>query len=151
MGGRAYLQVTTYDNSTSCISNFNLSGYSPNERCSFTSLRPVTVYSPHFSTEGYFDRLVINGQAYSGTVADGVSGPNGVRVSVGSNITWESDYSIGSYGFTVCVVPAFTVIGSARETQCNVSSLSTPRSFCTHHRMPTDCCHAVAVLTETVC
>ena len=104
----------------SCISNFNNSGYQNNERCTFIVKKDIAVFSVAFMTEGYYDRLVVNGIPYSGSLNNSQSGPNGIQLSAGSNITWESDVSVGGTGFTVCVVPAFEIIGAADNTVCNV-------------------------------
>ena len=56
--------MTTYRGATSCISNYNSSGYQNQERCTFTVLRDIAIFTTRFDTEGYYDQLIVNGQKY---------------------------------------------------------------------------------------
>jgi hypothetical protein len=75
--------------------------YGNNERCTFRVLRPATLVTPNgFSTETFFDVLVVGSNAYSGS-----TGPAGLTVSPDTVITWSSDDSVTSGGFYVCAGP----------------------------------------------
>merc|ERR1712048_189732 len=73
------------------------SKYASNQVCTITiddSLaEPIVVED--FQTEAKFDKLIVNGNAYSGD-----AGPDGI-VPQGS-ISWSSDSTIQSTGFVLC-------------------------------------------------
>jgi hypothetical protein len=72
--------------------------YANNERCGIQVRTAIVLTTPYgFSTESCCDHLTVNGVAYSGT-----QGPAGIVVEAGGTITWSSDQSITSSGWTVC-------------------------------------------------
>jgi hypothetical protein len=52
-----------------------------------------------FSTESGYDKLTVNGMAYSGS-----AGPQGVTPTPSVNITWLSDGSVTKAGWKICTV-----------------------------------------------
>lgn len=76
-----------------------------------------------FSTERYYDYLTVNGQRFSGTV-----GPAGVTVEASSTITWTTDGSVVSSGWTLCAsAPSspnaiFAVVQSSSPSACVTTS-----------------------------
>lgn len=69
-----------------------------NERCTIRVAQAATLSVPQFQTESFYDTLTVGGIAYSGSG----NGLGGTSVAAGSIITWSSDYSVTSGGFTVC-------------------------------------------------
>jgi len=70
-----------------------------NERCTIKILQRATlkIAPGDFDTETYYDFVTIEGKRYSGK-----TGPHGVKVEVGSFMSWLSDYSIVNGGFKIC-------------------------------------------------
>ena len=82
---------------------FSSLSYESNERCTFTVSEDGMLDVISFNTEGLWgdnptDYLTIGGQKYYGS-----SGPEGVTVSAGDEITWFSDYATNEAGFEICV------------------------------------------------
>ena len=67
--------------------------------CTITALQAVTLGVVAFSTEAFYDVLLVNGVGYNGT-----AGPEGVHVAAGASMVWQSDYSINAMGFEICAV-----------------------------------------------
>ena len=78
-----------------CFSSLD---YDNGERCTFTITQTGPLIVVSFETEVDYDKLFVGGTAYSGT-----SGPDGVQVSAGDQITWESDSATADSGFEICV------------------------------------------------
>lgn len=80
------------------------SKYAGNQVCTIaiddSLAEPIAVKA--FETEAKYDKLIINGDAYSGNVA-----PNGI-VPQGS-ISWSSDGSVSKTGFNLCPQSATTI------------------------------------------
>jgi len=83
-----------------------------------------------FDTESYFDRLVVNGMAYSGRRRR----PSGITPT--TNIYWASDFSIQRSGWRLCVEaqPARSVIPRQFVTRQNVQAAPTPAPLATAKR-----------------
>jgi hypothetical protein len=74
--------------------------YRSNEHAVIKVVRGGTLVAKHFSTEKTADKLIINGENYSG---EGDNGPTGVVVKAGDKITWKSDTQMVRSGFIVCL------------------------------------------------
>jgi hypothetical protein len=86
----------TVDSTATCFSSPNYqSTYGNLQQCFITAHEAVTLSVVAFSTESWYDELIVNGVQYSGT-----TGPDGVQVAAGSTITWRS-HSTGA-GFEIC-------------------------------------------------
>jgi hypothetical protein len=74
--------------------------YRSNEHAVVKVVRGGKLVAKHFSTEKTADKLIINGENYSG---EGDNGPTGVVVKAGDKITWKSDTQMVRSGFIVCL------------------------------------------------
>eukprot|EP00035_Acanthoeca_spectabilis_P026506 m.462993 g.462993 ORF g.462993 m.462993 type:complete len:619 (-) comp22858_c0_seq1:180-2036(-) len=81
--------------------NPSTSTYGPNEACTFRVLHTVVLRKDFFQTHSFLDKLTVRGTAYS---EDGV-GLDGVVVTAGDTLVWESDGTGNSGGFEVCAEP----------------------------------------------
>ena len=79
-----------------CFSSLN---YVNSERCTFTMGEDGALNVISFVTESGFDKLTVGGIQY-----DGTTGPEGISVSAGEEITWYSDEIETREGFEICVV-----------------------------------------------
>jgi len=85
-----------------CLTSQNYpENYGNNEACTATvaglSAGPQ-ISVEDFQTEGYFDKLYITGQRYSGTISSGTKMPAG-------DISWRSDFIVTKKGWKLCVEP----------------------------------------------
>ena len=72
--------------------------YGNNERCVITAARDMIVHAEAgYTTESGFDYLTINGNDFSGA-----TGPADIVLATGDTITWYSDSSVNSGGWTIC-------------------------------------------------
>merc|ERR1740130_845238 len=82
-----------------CIRTPNYpSDYPANGNCDFTTLAAGTVSTTAFNTESNYDKLIIGQTYYSGT-----TGPSGVSVTSGEQMTWDTDYSGHRSGWELCL------------------------------------------------
>jgi hypothetical protein len=73
--------------------------------CTIRANIPMTLHVLQFDTESCCDKLTVGGVQYSGS-----SGPNGVQMTVGQVMTWNSDSSVTEPGFTICAnAPPWTM------------------------------------------
>lgn len=90
-----------YEDRQYCIRSPNYNNganeYSINGSCEFVICSAQTMEVVHFNTEQGFDYVYVNGNAYSGTI-----GPSNQIPSMGSTITWTSDYSVQKKGWEIC-------------------------------------------------
>jgi len=87
-----------------CIRTPNYPSYYPNyASCSFTTLAAGTVSTTAFNTESYYDKLWIGPTYSSGTYYSGTTGPSGVSVTSGQQMTWDADGSQQSTGWELCL------------------------------------------------
>merc|ERR1712086_934643 len=83
-----------------CIRTPNYpSNYPANGNCGFTTLAAGTVSTTAFNTESYYDKLWIGPTYSSGTYYSGTTGPSGVSVTSGQQMTWDADGSQQSTGW----------------------------------------------------
>lgn len=84
-----------------CVSSPGYPGsYANDDGCTITLLqRPSVVRILAFSTEARYDRLVIEGRAFSGS-GEGVIGTS---FPIWSEISWTSDDSVASTGWELCI------------------------------------------------
>ena len=75
--------------------------YGNGQTCTLSLPQPTVVKVMHFSTEGVFDQLQVNGHMYSGQ-SNSIVGESFV---VWSNITWASDASMVDQGWQLCLEP----------------------------------------------
>ena len=91
--------------SNTCVHSSNhMSGssYGNSESCTITVHGGGTLHdtgNPSFSTESCCDHLTVHGNRY-----DGSSGPNGVHVSDGDQISWRTDSSVTRTGWEFCLI-----------------------------------------------
>ena len=78
-----------------CFSSLDYGNY---ETCTFTMGAGGVLNVLSFETESNYDKLTVGGTEYSGT-----TGPQGVVVSAGEDITWSSDHLSTRAGFEICV------------------------------------------------
>ena len=71
--------------------------YDNNEECVISVLSAGSLSADSFNTEANYDKLTINSVNYSGT-----NGPQGVTISAGGLIKWESDFSNIRTGWRLC-------------------------------------------------
>jgi len=83
-----------------CVTSPNFpSNYSVNQGCSISvqeNGKAISVGS--FQTERNYDKLFVNGEAFSGS-----NGPAGKVPTTGLPITWTSDHSVPSAGWKICL------------------------------------------------
>ena len=95
--------LCTLASSATCFRSPNYpSNYGSNQQCTITAHEAVTLSVTAFNVEGYgcqYDNLTVNGNTYCGT-----TGPSGVHVAAGANITWTSDDADFFSGFEICGV-----------------------------------------------
>jgi len=85
--------------SDGCVSSLNFPGtYGSNEQCTITAASAGTLSVSGFSTESSYDKLFVGADKYEGS-----SGPNGVQVIQGTQITWSTDHSAHQTGFELCL------------------------------------------------
>merc|ERR1712166_654145 len=95
-----------------CIRTPNYPSYYPaNGDCGFTTLAAGTVSTTAFNTESNFDKLIIGGTLYSGS-----TGPAGVSVTSGEQMSWDADHSQSSTGWELCLTPPPTVAPTVAPT-----------------------------------
>ena len=70
----------------------------PHEFCELTVAAEGTLRTGSFATEECCDLLSVDGAVYSGLAA-----PWGNELSPGSNLLWQSDGTVASWGWTVCL------------------------------------------------
>jgi len=116
-----------------CVQSPNYPGYYNSDQTCTLEINtkvagPIMVQS--FDTESYFDRLVVNGMAYSGRRRR----PSGITPT--TNIYWASDFSIQRSGWRLCVEaqPARSVIPRQFVTRQNVQAAPTPAPLATAKR-----------------
>jgi hypothetical protein len=95
-GGFSPESGITSDPMGACVTD-DLGPHGNNERCTIRALLPVTLSVPYFNTESGFDFVTVGGVPYSGT-----NGPAGITIAAGSTMTWASDASVTTGGFTIC-------------------------------------------------
>jgi hypothetical protein len=88
-----------------CFSSLN---YGNDESCTFTMGGSGTLTVISFNTEIVFDMLTVGGIQY-----DGTTGPQGVAISAGEEISWYSDEIETRAGFEICVASTPPVSGHA--------------------------------------
>merc|ERR1712166_180719 len=94
-----------------CIRTPNYPSYYPaNGDCGFTTLAAGTVSTTAFNTESNFDKLIIGGTLYSGS-----TGPAGVSVTSGEQMSWDADHSQQRTGWELCLT-ATTVAPTVAPT-----------------------------------
>ena len=71
--------------------------YGNNENCTVKAVRPLVVNAEEFGTEFGWDYLTIDGTQYHGS-----EGPQGLLLDPDAELTWSSDGSVTSTGFTLC-------------------------------------------------
>jgi len=85
-----------------------------------TAAKPIVVEK--FYTEKYYDLLIVNEVAYSGT-----QGPEGIIPQ--GVIIWRSDFSVTSWGWRICM-PALTTTSVTTTAEVTAtSSLTTSTAF----------------------
>jgi hypothetical protein len=93
--------LCTLDSSGDCFRSPNYpSNYGSNQTCTITAHEAVTLSVTSFDVEAeycQYDYLRVNGGRYCGT-----TGPSGVQVAAGANITWTSDDAYFFSGFEIC-------------------------------------------------
>jgi len=110
-----------------CIRTPNYPSYYPNyASCSFTTLAAGTVSTTAFNTESSYDRLGIGG----GTYYSGTTGPAGVPVTSGQQMTWGVDGSGQSTGWELCLTsgaptPSPTTAGPTTAATTRMSTNGT--------------------------
>ena len=77
-----------------CFSSLDYGNY---ESCTFTIIGGGMLNVVSFNTENNYDKLTVGGTQY-----DGTTGPQGVVVSAGEEISWSSDVSSTRSGFEIC-------------------------------------------------
>ena len=86
-----------FTNGGSCIASPNYPDiYGRDQQCRITGLPPVPLVVVTFDTEENYDKITVNGIAYSGT-----TGPAGI-VPVDGAVNWSSDYTIARGGWEIC-------------------------------------------------
>ena len=75
------------------------------EMCIISALQPMYVSTTSFSTESYYDYLMIGGTRYSGT-----NGPTGVTMATGTTVRWYADGSVSNEGFVLCGNPVANTV-----------------------------------------
>ena len=91
--GMAYCEIS---NDGACISDGD-GDYGNDESCEAEALSPVTIQAESFMTESGYDFVTVGGVRYSGSVA-----PSDVVMADGDLLSWSSDYSVTSGGFSIC-------------------------------------------------
>lgn len=83
-----------------CVRSSNYPGeYGGDEHCTMAAPLPSVVTFAAFSTEIGYDKLTLNGEAYSGQT------PEGKSVVAWTNISWISDESVSGSGWELCLDP----------------------------------------------
>jgi len=82
----------------SCVQTANYpSNYGDNQQCTITVASAGTINVDTFNTETRYDKLTIAGTVYMGS-----SGPEGLSVSAGDQLSWSSDTSATRAGWKLC-------------------------------------------------
>jgi hypothetical protein len=111
----------TTDGGTCATSPNYPSEYGNNERCTLSvtfsvpSISTASLSAIDFNTESGYDKLTIGNTDFEGT-----AGPQGVRVTSSSTISWRTDSSNTDPGWKICL--------SACDTACQRGSPSPPSS-----------------------
>jgi hypothetical protein len=109
--------------SNTCVHSANhMSGssYGNSESCTITVHGGGTLHdtgNPSFSTESCCDHLTVHGNRY-----DGSSGPNGVHVSDGDQISWRTDGSVTHTGWEFCLTSGSSSGSSCTSQTCPVGT-----------------------------
>lgn len=109
--------TSNYENRQYCIKSPNYNNgavpYGINQSCEFVICSAQTMEVLAFNTEENYDYLYVNGIGYHGT-----SGPSNQIPSMGSTITWTSDYSQQRSGWEICASGYYTsnVVGDPHIT-----------------------------------
>ena len=117
-------------------SNYPLA-YTSSQSCTITGFPAIGTVV--FATESRYDKLVVNGQRYSGT-----AGP-AVGLAPTADITWSADYSVQKKGWKLCPAAASptaapTAFPTAFPTQAptafpTASPMASPTAFPTSSPM----------------
>ena len=95
VGGEQF--CNTVQNAEQCVTDGS-GAHTNNEYCVIRATRAlVASATPSFNTESVYDFITIAGTQYSGT-----SGPQNVVMQAGDSMTWYTDTSIVTGGFTIC-------------------------------------------------
>ena len=117
----------------------------------FATLAAGSVSATTFSTEATYDELYIGGTYYSGT-----TGPSGVSVTSGEQITWDVDHSSPSTGWELCLTVAVPTPSptpaTARMSTTGTCTLSTSGDCVSSPNYPStydssDCTITIFMLT----
>ena len=65
------------------------------------ALRPLSLTTTQYSVEDEYDYLTVGGVPF-----DSGHGPQGMKLSAGSELVWTTDSNWVEDGFTVCASPA---------------------------------------------
>lgn len=99
-----------------CVSTVVSEGsgtYENNAQCLIRTQQALIINAAAFNTESCCDHLSVEGRQYSGTI-----GPENVRLTEGVTISWSSDASVTSTGWTICATAAYSPLCCAGST-CN--------------------------------
>lgn len=102
-----------------CIRSPNYPGaYSANEHCDITVNRAGPLKVKTFNVEKGFDEFTVNGQIFTGEYDydhDNEGGPNGVEVTAGTVMEWNTDGQYQRTGWEICLAaaPAFEIVSGS--------------------------------------
>jgi len=122
-----------------CVTSPNFpSPYADNQGCSISvQANGQAISVEDFQTEGNYDILFVNGEAFSGS-----NGPAGKYPSTGVPITWTSDYSVTSAGWKICLEGGGGSSGGGSTMPPTMAPTEfptdAPEPFPTDGPMPTD-------------
>ena len=89
--------------------------YGNQESCRVMALRPLSLTTTQYSVEGD-DYLTVGGVLF-----DSGYGPQGMKLSAGSELVWTTDGSFVRDGFTVCA--SATTIGGLVQCLCHCGEI----------------------------
>lgn len=93
LSGSEYCHVNI---TTQCVSDGD-GPHSVSERCTIAATRNLYATASYFSTESYFDYIMIDGSRFSGE-----NGPTNIQMTAGQTMVWASDFSVNDGGFVIC-------------------------------------------------
>ena len=85
--------------------------YGSRENCRVKALRSLSLTTTKYSVEDGYDYLTVGGVTF-----DSGYGPEGMKLSAGSELVWKTDGSFAEDGFTVCASAA--TIGGLVQCLC---------------------------------
>ena len=84
------------------------------------ALRPFVIKVIEFQTEAGFDKLTVKAVDYSGN-----AGPNNVKMAVGDEVVWASDFAENQEGWKICAEAVGNTTTAMRTSTTTVTTTIT--------------------------